>query len=157
MILDFLLLCLFLFTCIIVLLALCSPLHNTGKAIPRTLLLHCTDFHRCLWILASPTEVADEFVRCQCTLCGHGGCSALVHPVRAVPFLSSLSLSEWILADIDAIAGPFCGECEQYHIKLHRQRIVELKLMQQHLEERQRKRDESATDREAASKKFKAS
>ena len=107
--------------------------------------------------LACPRPIADGFVRCQCTFCGHGGCSALVHPVRAVPFVSSLSLSEWILADIDAIAGPFCGECEQFHIKLHRQRIVDLKLMQQHLEERQRKSDESATDREAAAKKFKAS
>ena len=104
--------------------------------------------------LAPPTE---EFVRCQCTLCGHGGCSALVHPVRSLPFLSPLSLSEWILADIDAIAGPYCGDCEQHYITLHRQRILEVKLKQHHLEQRRRKGDESATDSQPTSKKFKSS
>ena len=101
--------------------------------------------------LASPTDVADEFVPCQCTLCGNGGCSVLVHPVRLN------GRSDWRLEDIDAIARSYCGDCEQYQISLQRQRISELRRKQDQLEQRGRRRDESATDGQPSSKKFKSS
>ena len=107
--------------------------------------------------LASPTDVADEFVPCQCTFCGNGGCSVLVHPVRCVSILSSIRRSDWRLADIDAIARPYCGDCEQHQISLQRQRISELRRKQDQLEQRRRSRDESATDGQPSSKKFKSS
>ena len=102
--------------------------------------------------LASPTDVADEFVPCQCTLCGNGGCRVLVHPVRCVSVPLRIRLADGHLADIDPLARPYCADCQQHRISVNRQRIAELKRKQDQLEERRRRRQSSATEYRSSKK-----
>ena len=104
--------------------------------------------------LAFPTDVADEFVRCQCTLCGNGGCRVLVHPVRCVSVPLRMRLADGHLADIDPLAMPYCADCQQHRIEVNRQRIEvnRLKRKQDQLEERRRRRQSSATEYRSSKK-----